>query len=451
MTQQSNRDGFSSKFGVLVAAAGSAVGLGNLWRFPYLVGQHGGAAFILIYVFFLLVICLPILLSEFTIGRRSGRNAIGAFEVLAPRTAWKSIGIVGVLTSFIILGFYSVVGGWTVAYIAKSFSPDFLHRLPGAFRDVFNGLTAAPVEPALWSIGFILLTAMVVAGGIKNGIERYSKILMPLLFVIVTVLAVRSLTLDTEMQGVRFLFAPDFSKITADAVLAALGQAFFSLSLGMGCMITYGSYIQKSNNLVKTSFQVMGTDLLFAMLAGLAVIPAVFAFGIAPGQGPGLVFVTFPEIFAQLPLGNILSIIFFILLAIAALTSSISLFEVIVAYLVDEKRLRRLFAVTLVATAVGAIAVLASLSEGVLSGLTVGGKNFFNLCDYLSSNILLPSGGILIALFVGWYMRPADVKDELTNGGALRLPLFKTLLFLLRFLSPAAILLVLLYSLGLRP
>ncbi len=444
--ETNNRDGFASKFGVLVAAAGSAVGLGNLWRFPYIVGQYGGAAFIIIYLLFMALLCLPVMLSEFAIGRRSGRNAIGAFDILAPRTGWKGIGILGVITSFVILGFYSVVGGWTLSYIARSCTPGFLQQDPGAYLDIFGSMTAAPVEPALWTLGFILLTALIVAGGIKNGIERYSKILMPMLFVIVLVLAARAVTLDTEMKGVKFLFTPDFSKISGEGILAALGQAFFSLSLGMGCMITYGSYIPKSNNLVKTSLGVMGTDLLFAILAGMAVIPAVFAFGIAPGQGPGLVFVTFPEIFAQLPFGNLLSFIFFILLAIAALTSSISLFEVIVAYLVDEKHLSRRLSVLLMSLLVGAVAIVASLSEGILSSFTIFGKCFFDLFDYLSSNILLPIGGILVSLFAGWYMKPADLKDEL--GSALHPLLFNILLFILRFISPLAIAVIFIYSMG---
>ncbi len=443
----SSRDGFASKFGVLVAAAGSAVGLGNLWRFPYMVAENGGAAFIIIYILFMVVLCLPVMLAEFVIGRRSRRDAVGAFDVLAPRTPWKTIGVMGVIASFVILAFYCVVGGWTLSYIFNSFSPSFLTHTEADYANLFHALVASPLQPVLWALLFILFTALVVAGGVKNGIERYSKILMPMLFVIVVLLAVRSLTLDTEMKGLRYLFTPDFSKVTPDVVLGALGQAFFSLSIGMGCMITYGSYVPKSNNLLTTSWSVMGTDLLFALLSSLAVIPAVFAFGIPPGEGPGLVFVTFPEIFAKLPLGNLLSIVFFVLLAIAALTSSISLFEVITAYLVDARRFSRRKAVWLVGIAIGVIGSIASLSQGILSSFTLLGRNFFSMCEDLSSNIMLPVGGILISLFVGWYMKPADVKDELSNDGALRVGLFNVVLFILRYLAPAAILVILLYGL----
>ncbi len=448
MQQGNSRDGFASKFGVLVAAAGSAVGLGNLWRFPYMVGENGGSAFILVYIFFMVVLCMPVMIAEFVIGRRSGRDVVGAFDVLAPRTAWKSIGVLGVIAALIILGFYCVVGGWTLAYIANSFMPSFLTQTETGYAGTFHHLMASPIQPLIWCLFFILLTALVVIGGVKNGIERYSKILMPMLFVMVIVLAVRALTLDTEMKGLKFLFHPDFSKLNGDVLLAALGQAFFSLSIGMGAMITYGSYIPKSGNLMKTSWWVMSTDVIFALLASLAVIPAVFAFNISPGQGPGLVFITFPEIFSKMPLGNVLSVIFFILLAVAALTSAISLFEVLVAYLVDARRFSRRKAVVVVASVVCIMGVLASLSLGVLSSITVIGRNFFSCCEDLSSNIMLPVGGLLIALFVGWYMKPADVRNELSNNGTLRVPLFNAVLFILRYATPIAILLIFASSVG---
>jgi len=439
-----SRDGFSSKFGVLMAAAGSAVGLGNLWRFPNMVAENGGAAFIIIYILLMVAICLPVMLAEFVVGRRAQRDAVGAFDVLAPRTPWKSIGIMGVLASFVILAFYCVVGGWSLAYIFKSFFPSFF--VPSsdgtyAYADTFEALQTSPVAPVLWGLLFVAITALVVAGGIKNGIERYSKILMPLLFVMVIVLAVRSLLLDTKMEGLHYLFSPDFGKVTPDTVLSALGQAFFSLSIGMGCMITYGAYVPKSNNLMKTSLGVTGTDFTFALLASLAVIPAMAAFGILGTEGenyagPGLVFITFPEIFAEFPLSNLLAIIFFVLLLIAALTSSISLFEVIVAYLKNTLRFSRRKVVLLVGGCIAVVSTLAALSQF-----------FFKACDYLSANIMLPVGGILISLFVGWYMKPAHVKDELSNGGTIRVPLMNVLLFILRFLAPAAILAILLYGL----
>jgi len=447
MQQGTTRDGFSSKFGVLVAAAGSAVGLGNLWRFPYMVGENGGSAFIIIYILLMVVLCMPVMVAEFMVGRRAKRDVMGAFDVLAPRTPWKGIGVLGLTAALVILGFYCVVGGWTLAYMSNSVVPSFLSQTE-TYANSFQNLIAAPVQPLLWCFLFILLTALVVIGGVKNGIERYSKILMPVLFVMVMVLAVRALTLDTEMKGLKFLFQPDFSKVNGNTFLAALGQAFFSMSIGMGAMITYGSYIPKNSNLVKTSYGVMSTDLLFSLLAGLAVIPAVFAFGISPSEGPGLVFVTFPEIFSKLPLGNILSLIFFVLLGIAALTSSISLFEVLVAYLVDARRLSRRKAVGLVTCIVCVLGTLASLSMGTLKHLTIFGKNFFDCCDSLSANILLPLGGLFICLFVGWYMKPADVRDELTNGGTIRVPLFNAILFILRYATPIAILMIFASGMG---
>ncbi|MDR2963337.1 MAG: sodium-dependent transporter [Bacteroidales bacterium] len=439
MQQKITRDGFASKFGVLVAAAGSAVGLGNLWRFPYMVGENGGSAFLLIYLFFMIVLCLPVLIAEFVIGRRAQRDVIDAFNVLAPRSAWKGIGIAGLCAALVILGFYCVVGGWTLAYIGKSIF-SLPTTLPGDYyAGTFTSLITSPVQPLVWCALFIALNAFVVSSGVKNGIERYSKILMPILFVMIVVLAIRAITLDSDMKGLRFLFQPDFSKVTGATFLAALGQAFFSLSIGMGAMITYGSYIPKDSHLVKTSIGVMSTDMLFSLLAGLAVIPAVFAFGISPAQGPGLVFVIFPEIFSKMPMGYVLEILFFTLLAIAALTSSISLFEVLVAWLVDAKKLSRRVAMACVTVVVGVLSILASLSLGMLPNISLFGKNLFNFFDSFSSNILLPLGGLFICLFVGWRMKPADVRDELTNSGNIRLPLFGCFRFILRYITPIAI------------
>jgi NSS family neurotransmitter:Na+ symporter len=448
MQTKNTRDGFASTFGVVVAVAGSAVGLGNLWRFPYMVGQYGGAAFIIIYLLFVTVLCLPIMFSEFLIGRRTQSNVIGAFKKLAPGTKWSMIGVLGVSAAFLILSFYSVVGGWTLDYIFKSIAGTFNGKTTEELNDLFTGLMASPVIPAAWHLVFMFLTALIVVGGVKKGIERYSKILMPILFLMVVILAVRSITLDTQCEGLKFLFNPDFSKITADAILSALGQAFFSLSLGMGCMITYGSYIKKSTNLMNISFKGMTADLLFAILAGLAIMPAVFAFGIEPGSGPGLVFITLPKIFMQIPLGTFFAIIFFVILAVAALTSAISLLEVVVAYFVEELKMSRRKAVIIAASCVAFLGLLCSLSQGVLSNYTIAGKNFFDLTEYIANNILLPVGGLLIVLFVGWYMKRSDVYDELSNGGTIRMRIFDALMILIKFIVPIAIALILLYSMG---
>ena len=445
-----NRDGFGSRFGVLVAVAGSAVGLGNLWRFPYMVGNNGGAAFIIIYLLFVILLCLPIMFSEFIIGRRTQSNVFGAINKLAPKSPFLSIGVISVVASICIMAFYSVVGGWTIEYIFKSFSPDFLTANSASLESQFKEASTSSLVPIATHLAFLGLSALIVVAGIKNGIEKYSKILMPVLFFLVMLLAIRSMTLDGSSAGIKFLFYPDFSKITGATLIAALGQAFFSLSLGMGCIITYGSYVKKNENLFKVSLMTVAADTGFAILAGLAVMPAVFAFGISPGQGPSLVFITLPQIFAQLPFGNVIAIAFFFILFIAAITSAISLLEVIVAYFTEELNLTRKAAVLIAFTIIGIFGTLSSLSNGVLADVKIFGKTFFDLFDYTSSNILLPVGGLLVVMFVGWRMKKADVLDELTNGGSITIKGFvlKWIIFTIKFLAPIAIALVLLSSIG---
>ncbi|HCV15798.1 MAG TPA: sodium-dependent transporter [Rikenellaceae bacterium] len=442
------RDGFGSRFGVLVAVAGSAVGLGNLWRFPYMVGNNGGAAFIILYLFFVILLCLPIMFSEFVIGRRTQSNAFGAIKKIAPKSGWLSIGVISVVASICIMSFYSVVGGWTLEYIFKSFSPDFLTSDSTSLANQFSGFSQSSFMPVAMHLLFLTLSALIVVAGVKNGIEKYSKILMPILFILVLLLAIRSLTLDGAGEGVRFLLYPDFSKITGETMLAALGQAFFSLSLGMGCIITYGSYVNRKENLFKISFMSAFADTGFAILAGLAVMPAVFAFGISPGQGPSLVFITLPQIFAQMPFGGIISIAFFFILLIAAITSAISLLEVVVAYFTEELKMTRKVAVVITFIIIGLFGTFSSLSQGPLKDITIFGKTFFDLFDYASSNVLLPVGGLLVVLFVGWRMKRADVLDELTSGGtvALRKSLFSGIMLVIKFLAPIAISIVLLNS-----
>lgn len=443
------RDGFGSHFGVLVAVAGSAVGLGNLWRFPYMVGNNGGAAFIILYLAFVIVLCLPIMFSEFIIGRRTQSNAFGAIKKLAPRSGWLTIGVISVVASVAIMSFYSVVGGWTLDYIIKSFSPSFLTSDSSSLAGQFSGYTSSSVMPVVTHLLFLAISALIVVAGVKNGIERYSKILMPVLFFLVLLLAIRSLTLDGAGAGVEFLFKPDFSKITGKTALAALGQAFFSLSLGMGCIITYGSYVNKKENLFKISFMSAFADTGFAILAGLAVVPAVFAFGISPSEGPSLVFITLPQVFAQLPFGQIISIAFFFILLIAALTSAISLLEVIVAFCTEELKWSRKGAVIATFLLIGFFGSLSSLSQGILADVKVFGKTFFDFFDYTSSNIMLPVGGLLVVLFVGWKMKVSDVRDELTSGATISLKgwIFNSILFIIKFVAPIAILIVLINSL----
>jgi NSS family neurotransmitter:Na+ symporter len=445
------RDSFGSRFGVLVALAGSAIGLGNLWRFPYLVGNNGGAAFIIMYVVFVIFLCLPIMVSEFVIGRRTQANVFGGINKLAPKSAWPIIGILSVAAVIFIMAFYFVVGGWTIEYILKSFSASFLASDNTALASFFGEFISSPITPAIMMLVFLGLTALIVVAGIKDGIEKYSKIMMPGLFLLIIILCVRSLTLPGASEGVKFLFSPDFSKLRPDSALAALGQAFFSLSLGMGCMITYGSYIAKKENLIKMSFITAGADTLFAILAGIAIMPAVFAFGMPPAQGPGLVFIILPQIFAQMPLGNIFSIAFFIILFVAAITSAISMLEVVVAYFMEELKMTRRTAVVITCIIVAILGSLSSLSQGTLKEYTLFGKSIFDIFDYTTSNIMLPVGGLFIVLFVGWKMKRSDVLDELTSGGTIpfRRNILDITMFCIKFLAPVAISFVLLNSIGL--
>lgn len=435
------RENFGNRFGVLVAMAGSAVGLGNLWRFPYLAGTNGGAAFILLYLVFVFILCIPVMYSEFLIGRRSGANAIGAFKTLAPGSKWGIVGLLGVLASISVLAFYSVVGGWTIDYMVKAFQFRFTVTDNAVLEGMFAESISSVYEPLLYTAVFLALTAFVVLAGVKNGIEKYTKVMMPLLFLLVIIVAIRSVTLPGAAAGISFLFKPDFSAITTDTVLDALGQAFFSLSLGCGCVITYGSYVKKDEHIMKTSAMTAAADTLFALIAGLAVMPAVFAFGISPSEGPGLVFITLPHIFAQIPFGGVLAILFFFILFIAAITSSISLLEVVVAYLSEEFRIKRAWSVFAGVAGVACLSVLCSLSQGVLADVRIFGLNFFDFFDKLSANIFMPLGGFLIVIFVGYKLGRKAFESELTNDGKLRVAtwLLNFTFFSIKYITPLAI------------
>lgn len=444
------RDSFGSSFGVLVALAGSAVGLGNLWRFPYLVGENGGAAFILIYLGFVLLIGLPILMSEFIIGRRSQAAARGAFRKLAPGSRWPLAGVLAVLCCTLILSFYSVVGGWGIEYLFKAIRFDFTSGRESDLSSIFSQFTSSSWRPLIFHTLFLAATALIVIFGVKNGIEKFSKLMMPILFLIILALAVRSLTLPDAGAGIDYLFRPDWSKVNAQTVLAALGQAFFSLSLGSGMVITYGSYVSRKESILKLSAQTAVADTLFALIAGCAIMPAVFAFGISPGEGPGLVFITLPYIFCQLPLGGLIAILFFLALLLAALTSSISIMEVIVSFGIEEFKFKRGVSVAVSFIVLWVLGCLCSLSLGQLSGWTVFGKNIFDLFDYVSANVLMLIGGLLVVIFAGWKLGRKIIEDELTNGGQLKVPAWflDTLTFLLRFLAPAGILTIMVFQLA---
>ena len=444
----SERDSFGSKIGVIAAAAGSAIGLGNIWRFPYVLGNNGGGAFLIVYLIFVVGIGVPVMISEFIIGRRSQRNPYGAFVKLAPGKPWYLVGIMGILAAFTILSFYSTIAGWTLEYLIEAFSTGFQNMTKTSLNENLNTFINNGYRPVLWQLIFMFLTGYVVYAGVKNGIEKYTKILMPILLVIIIVLDVNSILLPGAGKGLTFLFKPDFSKINGEVVLEALGQAFFSLSIGMGTLITYGSYIQKKESLGNTAVSVSMADTLIAVLAGVAIFPAVFSFGINPDAGPSLVFVTLPLIFEQMTGGYFFAILFFSLLAIAALTSTISVLEVVVAYLSEERNMSRKKATVISAAAISVLGIGCTLSQGPAPQLHILGKSLFDAMDFLSANILLPLGGLFIVLFVGWQLKRLDVLDELSSSGQHKVAFFRVYLIIVRFLAPIAILLVFLNNLG---
>ena len=436
-----SRDSFGSRFGALVAMAGSAVGLGNLWRFPYLVGENGGAAFIIIYILLSFLICLPIFISEFVIGRRSQKNAYAAFRDLSGGSAWRWVGLFTIIVPLVVLSYYSVIGGWSVEYLLKSAAFAFESASQSAMSTMFSDFVSSTWGPLLAHTGFLLVTTLIVVVGIKDGIEKFSKVMMPLLFFIVLAIAIYSMTLPGAKAGLDYLFNPDFSKITGKACAAALGQAFFSLSLGFGTIMTYASYVDKKENILFQSTATAVSDLMFALIAGVAIMPAVFAFGLNPQSGPGLVFETLPFVFGQMPAGGFVAILFFLALLVAALTSSISMLEVAVAYLVEEKGFSRVWACVVLFVVCWVVGAICSLSFGPLSGVKIGGGNLFDFFDNLSSNILMTLGSLLTVLFVGWRLKKTDVYDEFTNGGTLsrNAKLFGVLWFLIRYICPLAI------------
>jgi NSS family neurotransmitter:Na+ symporter len=440
------RENFGSRMAVIMALAGSAIGLGNIWRFPYLVGQDGGAAFVIIYVLATLLISLPIFFAESVIGRRSGANCRGAMERLAPGTHWKWMGLLVVFTPLWIVSYYSVVGGWSLEYLVQALRLDFIHTAPEAMSGSFERFITRPFAPVAFHLAFLAATVAIVALGVKSGIEKFSKICLPVLFVLVVLIAVYSVTLPGAHKGVAYLFKPDFSKVTLDTCLDALGQSFYSLSLGMGIIITYSSYVSKEENLLVSGVGTAVSDLLFAMLAGLAIMPAVFAAGIEPASGPGLIFDTLPYIFAEMGLkmpwlSSIAAILFFVTILFAALTSSVSLIEVGVAYLTEEKGMKRGWACVLLFFLCGIFGVLCSLSFGPLSGVKIFGLGLFDFADTFASNVLLTIGGLLAVLFVGWKMARPEVFDEFTNGGMKQANIFwfKFFYVMIRYVAPVGV------------
>ncbi|MDX9903915.1 MAG: sodium-dependent transporter [Bacteroidales bacterium] len=445
----SKRDSFGSRLGVIMAAAGSAVGLGNIWRFPYVLGENGGGAFLIIYLVIIFAIGIPVMMSELVIGRRTQRNPVGAFRMLSSRRPWFLVGTMGIVAAFMILAFYTAVAGWTLEYIYQILAGGIQGKSSAELTVMFDSFRSESLRPALWFSIFLLATAGIVLGGVRKGIEKSTKVLMPLLFILLVLMCIKSLTLPGAGKGVEFLFRPDFSKITGTTVLMALGQAFFSLSIGMGTLITYGSYIPADNKLASTAVQVSMVDLFIAILAGLAIFPAVFAFGISPASGEALTFIVLPGIFQQVSGGMIFAFTFFFLLAIAALTSTISVMEVIVAYFSEQLNMSRRAAIIITTASMFILGIAASLSWGVMRDVKLFNLNIFDLFNFTTANILLPLGGLLIVAFLGWFFPGQSVRDELSNGGTLRVRYYSLYRFIIRFIAPVAIALVFLNGLGL--
>ena len=450
MTEE-KRGSFGSKIGIILATAGSAVGLGNVWRFPYMTGENGGAAFILVYIVFIFLLGIPGMVNEFIIGRHSASNAARAYHKMSRGRPWRGVGLLGILCSTIILGFYSVVAGWCLQYLYASIAGQ-LSGDADYVRSYFQEFSSSLLRPILWSVGFVLLTHLVIIRGVKKGIERISNLLMPTLFVLLIILVIASCMLPGAMAGVEFLFKPDFSKITSDVILAALGQSFFSLSLGTACLCTYASYFGRETNLLKSAVQISIIDTIIAILAGLMIFPAAFSVGVSPDSGPSLVFITLPNVFQQafasMPIvGYVISILFYALLAVAALTSTISMHEIGTAYFHEELKRPRVQAAWIVTVGACVIGMLSSMSCGACN-LRLLGMSLMDFFDCITAQYMMPIGALLTSLYIGWGARTAVVNREFTNCGTVYRRLFPVYLFMVRFICPILITIVFLNQLG---
>lgn len=445
------RSTFGSKFGMLAAAVGSAVGLGNIWKFPYLAGENGGGAFIIVYLLCVLFLGVPALLSELSLGYIGRSNGIGAMRNITGNNRWSIIGILGFVGAFAILGFYFVVAGWSLEFVYQSVAGSFAGQSDDVIAQNFVTFRFDTWRPYLWTIVFVVLTATVLYAGVEKGIEKWSKVLMPVLFLILVYLCGYAIFLPNSEVGYRFYFDFDFSKINADVVIAALGQSFFSLSLGMGAIMIYGSYIEKGTNLAKTSIQIALLDTLVAVLAGLVVFPAVFSFGIDPAAGPQLVFITLPTVFAQMTGGYFFSILFFLLVAVAALTSTISIMEVQTATIAEEFKMNRKLALGVMSVIMVVIGCMCSYSLIPIEGgneLAFFGVSLFDVFDILTSYVILPIGGLLILLYLGWFYKKEDLYYVLVVETKCSERLFGVYYFFLRFIAPLLLMVVFLQQLG---
>ncbi len=446
------RGNFGSKIGIVLATAGSAVGLGNVWRFPYMVGEDGGAAFILVYIICILLLGLPGMICEFIVGRHAQANAAAAYDKLSGGRPWKLVGYLGILTSTIILGFYAVVAGWCLQYLYAALMGQ-LNGDANYVKDYFVSFSSSPVRPVLFGIAFILITHLVVVRGVRGGIERASKTLMPILFLLLLILVVASCLLPGAIEGVRFLFQPDFSKLSSNVMLDALGQAFFSLSLGTACLCTYASYFSRDTNLLASAGQIALLDTMIAILSGLMIFPAAASVGISPDSGPSLIFITLPNVFQQafaaMPIaGYVVGIMFFALLVFAALTSTISMHEIGTAFFTEEWNMPRRRSAWVITVVASLICIVCSLSVGAMDELKLLGVSLMDFCDKLTANFMLPTGALLACLFVGWYIPKQVAHDEFTNWGVHGQRIFPVFIFAVRYVCPLCIVLVFLHQLG---
>ncbi|MDO5128883.1 MAG: sodium-dependent transporter [Prevotellaceae bacterium] len=452
MSQQ-ERAKFGSKMGVILATAGSAIGLGNVWRFPYMAGENGGAAFIIFYILCVVMLGLPCMVSEFIIGRHAQANTARAYNKISASRIWTAVGCLSVLTGFLITSYYAVVSGWCLQYIYASLM-GHLDGDPEYFKQYFANFSTHPVKPIVWTVAILGITHLVIQHGVRDGIERASKMLMPTLFILLLVLVVSSCLLPNAIAGIEFLFKPDFSKVTPDVLLGALGQSFYSMSIGMGCLCTYASYFSRHTNLLRSAVQIGIIDTFVAILAGLMIFPAAFSVGVSPDSGPSLIFITLPNVFQQafsgMPLvGYIISLAFYALLSLAALTSLISLHEVSTAFFHEELHIGRKKAALIVTLSCSVLGAFCSLSLGGYEVMSFLGKTLFDIFDFVTGQVFLPVCGFLTCLMVGWYLPHKLVRDEFTNWGTLRGSLFHVYLFAIKYLCPACILIIFLHQFGL--
>jgi NSS family neurotransmitter:Na+ symporter len=448
MSQLSQQEQWASKIGFILAAAGSAIGLGAIWKFPYVAGTSGGGAFFLVFLIFTLLLGYPLLIGEFVIGRHTQSDAISAYKKLAPHTLWHVTGWIGMIACFILLSFYSVVGGWIILYLFRAISGGLGGLSQAQYGELFGEIISNPVQTLLAQFIFILLTIIVVAKGIQQGIEKASKLMMPALFLLFLLLVFRSLTLDGAVEGLKFLFVPDFSKLTSETVLYALGQAFFTLSLGVSVMVTYSSYLNKEQSLPKSAISIVVMNAFVVVLAGLAIFPAIFSFGMEPNAGPTLVFAVLPVVFNHIPFGSLFFIAFLILFLFAALTSAFSMIEIIVASVAKNDAKKRQSATWLIGILIFIVGIPSCLSFGVLADLKVLNRTIFDIADFIVSNVLMPLGALLISLFVSLKIAKDTLFAELRQGSTISKLFFDIWFFLIRYVAPIAILIVFLDVLG---